>query len=161
MTPFKRKKRLLGTEGTTFDTVNIGDQVWMTKNFIGGEVGSKGSYSPSWDTSIYGDQYTFSQAISNAPNGWHLPTVEEWKMLGYKILQTGNARKIMAKQFRLVFYEGHAYFWTSTIIRQGSKTRCYFAEMTKYNFDLGNFEFEMHDRSDMYLYPARYIQDHE
>ena len=150
--------KLLGKQNTTSGTVKLGNQVWMTKNFVGGHR-SGGEYDPAWKPSIYGDQYSFSQAISNAPQGWHLPTEEEWYELGSTISELKDTKKILLEQFKLVFFKGHAYFWTSTIIHQGSNTRCFMAEMTRYQFDRGVYRFEIKDKSDLFVYPARYVKD--
>ncbi|PIQ49018.1 MAG: hypothetical protein COW03_07150 [Cytophagales bacterium CG12_big_fil_rev_8_21_14_0_65_40_12] len=52
------------TNGMSYKTIDYGKNVWMTKNFeIGGEL------------------MDLATATQQAPEGWRVPTVEEWKIL--------------------------------------------------------------------------------
>ncbi|WMX14021.1 FISUMP domain-containing protein [Aureispira sp. CCB-E] len=70
-------------DGTEYCMVTIGNQVWMADNL--NYASDSNTYtnpsSPSSVNAVYGRLYTFSEANKACPNGWHLPTDEEWKTL--------------------------------------------------------------------------------
>lgn len=69
-------------DGQTYCTVTIGTQLWMAENL---RFVSDSSYlnpsNPSTVNQEYGRLYTFSQALNVCPEGWHLPSDDEWKQL--------------------------------------------------------------------------------
>ena len=79
------------TNTPSFKTVKIGSQVWtaenlaLTKDRDGNElVLGKDYFYPNGDeknVAKYGLLYTWNAAMRIAPNGWHLPTDDEWKQL--------------------------------------------------------------------------------
>lgn len=82
-----------------YKTVKIGDQEWMAENFAylpyvckpdsyncgvwvysyGGNKVSEAREAPEYKK--YGALYSWSAAKELAPEGWHLPSDEEWKQL--------------------------------------------------------------------------------
>lgn len=59
-----------------YPIVVIGNQTWMAKNLNYAITGS-------WchNCALYGRLYSWGNALTIAPPGWHLPTVEEWDKL--------------------------------------------------------------------------------
>jgi uncharacterized protein (TIGR02145 family) len=80
-------------DGKVYKTIKIGTQTWMAENL---------AYKPTdgvcfWDTkdssyvAKYGYLYGLKTALIIAPEGWHLPTKQEWETL-YDYLG-GNRKK--------------------------------------------------------------------
>lgn len=81
--------------GPTFDTVTIGNQIWMSKNLTIDD-GQGGIYT---QTVNYGQgnvveyYYTWEAAlrVASSISGWHLPTNEEWTTLVTNVGGVRNA----------------------------------------------------------------------
>lgn len=68
-------------DGTTYQAIELGSQVWMAEN-LRYEIGISPCYEmDESNCSIYGRLYTFAEAANVCPDGWHLPTDEEWQTL--------------------------------------------------------------------------------
>ncbi|MDR2591324.1 MAG: hypothetical protein LBC59_00760 [Chitinispirillales bacterium] len=73
---------VVGSNGAEpFETVNIGDQVWMAEN-----LNVRVANAPSWcyynsekSCESCGRLYTWAAALSACPSGWHLPNRQEWE----------------------------------------------------------------------------------
>ncbi len=69
-------------DGRKYSIVKIVDQTWMSENYAY-EAGN-GSWVYGNDennVATYGRLYTWEAAMGNAPEGWHLPTDDEWTQL--------------------------------------------------------------------------------
>ncbi|ERJ59026.1 hypothetical protein M472_09610 [Sphingobacterium paucimobilis HER1398] len=83
-------------EGNSYNWVQIGDQQWTTANARGGVPFFRLKEPPSFRYTLisvrdttevnrfygeYGNLYSFEDAVTSAPDGWHLPTDEDWQTL--------------------------------------------------------------------------------
>jgi len=77
-----------------YRTVEIGKQIWMAENLNFETNGSK-CYDDKHDNcDKYGRLYNWEMAMNSCPNGWHLPTVDEFSGLLSKVT---NPAKLLAK----------------------------------------------------------------
>lgn len=85
-------------QGNTYRYVRIGNQEWTTSNALNGERLSELTYYNGWDYDnafsdedieyleqeylpVFGNLMTFEDAMASAPDGWRLPSDEDWKTL--------------------------------------------------------------------------------
>jgi uncharacterized protein (TIGR02145 family) len=63
--------------------ITIGSQIWMCKNYDSAFPGSKVYNDDEANRTLYGGLYTYSQVNTPGfcPNGWHVPTLDEWNEL--------------------------------------------------------------------------------
>ena len=133
-----------GRDNKTYRIVQIGDQVWMAENLAyKTQEGSWCYKNEDANCNLYGRLYNWETALAACPQGWHMPSDEEWTKLteflggndfaGGKMKQVGTAYwkslnnaannhsgfSALAGGYRYEygafrFITESAYFWTST-----------------------------------------------
>jgi len=63
---------------TEYTMKQIGNQIWMTENLKYNVSGSHCYDNSPAKCAEYGRLYTWEQAMNACPDGWHLPTENEW-----------------------------------------------------------------------------------
>ena len=125
-------------DGQSYDIVKIGERTWFAENL---NFATEGSVCPEGDTrkcSEYGRLYTWDDARTSCPEGWHLPDSADFATLveqaggaaeaGEKLKSTGGWFKkgngtdalgfnALPAGYRGEKYDGiggYAYFWSAT-----------------------------------------------
>lgn len=126
-------------DGQSYDIVKIGGLTWFAENL---NFATEGSVCPEGDTrkcSEYGRLYTWDDARTSCPEGWHLPDSADFAALveqaggvaqaGEKLKSTGGWFKkgngtdafgfgALPAGYRGEKYDGiggYAYFWSATV----------------------------------------------
>jgi uncharacterized protein (TIGR02145 family) len=78
-------------DNQAYPVVKIGSQLWMGANLNFKSI--SGSWCYNNDESFceqYGRLYDYSTALTVCPNGWHLPSVNEWRKLRRNVGFSGS-----------------------------------------------------------------------
>ena len=80
-------------DGESYKTVYIGKQHWMAEN-----LRYRADESDTLKAGRYGRRYTWAEAIDSSicPNGWHIPSSEEWKTF------IDELEKLSTKPFEII-----------------------------------------------------------
>ena len=75
--------RVTDVAGKTYNTIKIGEQVWMAENLaFKPSIGNYWAYDDDIsNVPKYGYLYDWETAKNVCPTGWHLPSDDEWKEL--------------------------------------------------------------------------------
>ena len=89
-------------DGQVYDIVTIGNQTWFAENLnYDTEDNSSACYDDNVENCfIYGRLYTGDGAQTACPEGWHLPSKEEWETL-IDYLGGINAAHVFLKPFAM------------------------------------------------------------
>lgn len=97
-------------EGNVYGWVRIGDQMWTTSNALNGTPMTEREYFDNWDWNnvipssrlkyveeeyipTFGNLMNYDDAVASAPEGWRLPTDEDWQKLERTLGMSNTASK--------------------------------------------------------------------
>lgn len=137
------------TEGTKYKTMKIGDKIWMAENLKsktdrnGNQLSEVYTYSnEEKNVNKHGRLYRMDAAIKACPEGWHIPTIEEWEEL---ISHIERNKSVFHIESSGMYDFTYVYQWLNEkavfiTAKQGTgPIKCYMIEKTTKEFKLGTF----------------------
>lgn len=134
---------------TTYETVKIGNQVWFSENLNYSMDGSYCFDDDSKNCEIFGRLYTWDAAMKACPEGWRLPSDEDFHTLK-KFVERTDAGYATHNYFSVIFTgfknfdsryvdfgKKYALFWTSTETKYNHKM----AEAVGFEKDFSLFDY--------------------
>ncbi|MEA2042220.1 MAG: FISUMP domain-containing protein [Bacteroidota bacterium] len=128
----EHEKKTMAKEDTIIDkrdnqeyrTIEIGSQIWMAENLNFDTGDGNCCYdSISDNCEIYGRLYTWTAAQNSCPQGWHLPSDDEWiqleKSLGMPSSEAGETGYRGTNQGKQLMKDGITHF---NVIMAGTKS---------------------------------------
>ncbi len=119
-------------DGQVYPTVQIGEQIWMTKNLAYKTKGSFAYKDDEKNVEKYGRLYLFDALKEAVPKGWHVATDAEWQVLEKNLGMSKKDREISDYMAKRGTTEGDD-------IKIGGKTMLDFP-MAGFRRDDGQFE---------------------
>jgi len=99
-------------DGNTYKTITIAGMTWMAENLKYTAEGSGANYFDNDPNNLttYGVLYEWQTAVRACPDGWHVPSFDDWKTL-FNLLGESNAGKKLQGGFSCKGKESH--WWSS------------------------------------------------
>ena len=148
-------------DSQVYRTIAIGSQIWLAQN-LNYMTDSSQCYNAC---SKYGRLYYQSEALHICPEGWHLPSSEEWNTLDTIVsalkksdIGNGNALKSINSWTR---EKGNDEFGFSGLASHyfGSVYICRGDHGVYWTSDEYEYRCLLNDRSDLYPYKETYSKD--
>jgi hypothetical protein len=131
------------------DTIKIGEQIWMAKNLNIAAEGSICYKNDPANCATYGRLYNWATANTVCPNGWHLPSNDEWNKLDsihlFRALPGGSCSSL-----NFCNGIGSLGFWWSDTESEGGLA---------YGHSMESTQLKGYDKT--YLFSVRCIKDEE
>lgn len=176
-------------DGKKYKTVTIGGKTWMAENMATNTDGSvcfDGGKKKKTDCKTYGRYYSRREAIGLCPEGWHLPTMEEFDTL---LSTAGGAINLKSKKGwnsypqpsgngkdrygfgakpsgacfssgACIDYGNYSYFWTSTgWIQDDGRKFLYYAFLGAPHADFGFDKAPMVEYDDGFYMSVRCVEN--
>jgi uncharacterized protein (TIGR02145 family) len=120
-------------DNSIYPWIKIGSQVWMTEN-MKYQMGESKCYEKQnkTDCDTYGRYYSWETAQNVCPQGWKLPSEDDWKTLTNELAKSGDAYKQVSgsgsrgialklggyvyKQDTYYNIDEFGYYWTSSVV---------------------------------------------